>query len=98
MGGKCQQEFKHEIPKVRKMDGLVGPRISWTIRSMHNKNTSTTTTTIPRSNGNGQQDPLCVVTAANRNSSAKRNLSRTGENDDELPKPVLGKRPRQNEQ
>ena len=35
MGGKCQQEFKHEIPKVRKMDGLVGDRISWTIRSMH---------------------------------------------------------------
>lgn len=35
MGGKCQQEFKHEIPKVRKTkDGLVGPRISWTIRSM----------------------------------------------------------------
>lgn len=35
MGGKCQQEFKHEIPKVRKMDGIVGPRISWTIRSMY---------------------------------------------------------------
>ena len=34
MGGKCQDEFKHEIPKVRKMDGLVGDRISWTIRRM----------------------------------------------------------------
>jgi hypothetical protein len=35
MGGNCQQEFKHEIPKVRKTkDGLVGPRISWTLRSM----------------------------------------------------------------
>jgi alkylated DNA repair dioxygenase AlkB len=34
MGGKCQEEFKHEVPKVRKKDGLVGDRISWTIRSM----------------------------------------------------------------
>jgi len=34
MGGKCQSEFKHEIPRVRKKDGLVGDRISWTIRSM----------------------------------------------------------------
>jgi hypothetical protein len=34
MGGKCQEEFKHEIPKVRKKDGLVTERISWTIRSV----------------------------------------------------------------
>ena len=35
MGGKCQDEFKHEIPKVRwTRDGLVGNRISWTIRRM----------------------------------------------------------------
>jgi hypothetical protein len=32
MGGKCQQEFKHEVPKLRKKDGLVVDRISWTIR------------------------------------------------------------------
>jgi alkylated DNA repair dioxygenase AlkB len=32
MGGKCQEEFKHEIPKLRKKDGLVVDRISWTIR------------------------------------------------------------------
>lgn len=35
MGGKCQEEFKHEIPKVRKMDGQVNERISWTVRSMN---------------------------------------------------------------
>ena len=34
MGGKCQQEFKHEVPKLRKKDGLVDHRISWTIRKM----------------------------------------------------------------
>ena len=35
MGGKCQYEFKHEIPKVRSTkDGVVGNRISWTIRRM----------------------------------------------------------------
>ena len=35
MGGKCQDEFKHEIPKVRSTkDGVVGNRISWTIRRM----------------------------------------------------------------
>lgn len=35
MGGNCQDEFKHEIPKVRSTkDGLVGNRISWTIRRM----------------------------------------------------------------
>jgi alkylated DNA repair dioxygenase AlkB len=39
MGGRCQQEFKHEVPKVRKKDGLVDHRISWTIRRMKpNKN------------------------------------------------------------
>lgn len=32
MGGQCQQEFKHEVPKLRKKDGLVDHRISWTIR------------------------------------------------------------------
>jgi alkylated DNA repair dioxygenase AlkB len=37
MGGKCQEEFKHEVPRVRKKDGLVGDRISWTIRSMQPK-------------------------------------------------------------
>jgi alkylated DNA repair dioxygenase AlkB len=37
MGGKCQQEFKHEVPKLRKKDGLVGDRISWTIRRMKDK-------------------------------------------------------------
>lgn len=34
MGAKCQQEFKHEVPKLRKKDGLVDHRISWTIRRM----------------------------------------------------------------
>jgi hypothetical protein len=34
MGGKCQQEFKHEVPKLRKKDGLVDRRMSWTIRRM----------------------------------------------------------------
>jgi alkylated DNA repair dioxygenase AlkB len=37
MGGKCQEEFKHEVPKLRKMDGLVDNRISWTIRRMKKK-------------------------------------------------------------
>jgi hypothetical protein len=32
MGGKCQEEFKHEIPRLRKKDGLVVDRISWTVR------------------------------------------------------------------
>jgi hypothetical protein len=34
MGGKCQEEFKHEVPRLRKKDGLVTNRISWTIRSV----------------------------------------------------------------
>lgn len=35
MGGKCQDEFKHEIPKVRTTkDGVVGNRIGWTLRRM----------------------------------------------------------------
>jgi alkylated DNA repair dioxygenase AlkB len=41
MGGKCQEEFKHEVPRVRKKDGLVGDRISWTIRSMQPKKRGT---------------------------------------------------------
>lgn len=46
MGGKCQEEFKHEVPKVRStQDGLVGNRISWTIRRMRpNRNKVATTT------------------------------------------------------
>ena len=34
MGGKCQEEFKHEVPKLRKCDGPSSQRISWTIRKM----------------------------------------------------------------
>ena len=34
MGGLCQREFKHEVPKLRQRDGLVSDRISWTIRKM----------------------------------------------------------------
>lgn len=50
MGGKCQQEFKHEIPKTRKMDGVVGNRISWTIRSLntHNNKSGKKRLTEPR--------------------------------------------------
>ena len=46
MGGKCQEEFKHEIPKLRKCDGPSSKRISWTIRKMinpTNQNPKTTT-------------------------------------------------------
>ncbi|KAG7365901.1 2(OG)-Fe(II) oxygenase superfamily protein [Nitzschia inconspicua] len=32
MGGKCQEEFKHEVPRIRKRDVIAGNRISWTIR------------------------------------------------------------------
>jgi hypothetical protein len=35
MGGLCQKEFKHEVPKVRKTKDLAGNRISWTVRSMN---------------------------------------------------------------
>lgn len=48
MGGRCQEEFKHEIPKVRKMDGLVVDRISWTIRSMKPASHSSKATTKKR--------------------------------------------------
>lgn len=34
MGGKCQEEFKHEVPRLRKKDGLAVDRISWTIRCL----------------------------------------------------------------
>jgi alkylated DNA repair dioxygenase AlkB len=34
MGGQCQVEFKHEVPRLRKCDGIVDNRISWTIRKM----------------------------------------------------------------
>ena len=34
MGGLCQKEFKHEIPRLRKCDGIGNKRISWTIRKM----------------------------------------------------------------
>jgi hypothetical protein len=48
MGGKCQVEFKHEVPRLRKCDGIVDNRISWTIRKMKHETTTRTTRTTKK--------------------------------------------------
>ena len=87
MGGKCQDEFKHEIPRVRSTkDGLVGNRISWTIRRMKPKpkpkvvkKATHTTTSCGREAGNNRrcQDRSCSGTTKTKRTNQELSESKS---------------------
>lgn len=57
MGGKCQEEFKHEVPKFRTTkDGVVEDRICWTLRKIRHKHKSNSNRTTTKVNGNGKRN------------------------------------------
>ena len=83
MGGNCQKEYKHEIPKVRKtkdhqFGGITSNRISWTLRRMKMKTSKMkTTTNNSNSNSNNNSNSNSNSNSNNNNNDPKQQAARS---------------------
>ncbi|OEU23207.1 hypothetical protein FRACYDRAFT_233376 [Fragilariopsis cylindrus CCMP1102] len=82
MGGNCQKEYKHEIPKVRKtkdhqFGGITSNRISWTLRRMKIKTSKMKATTNNSTNSNSKSNSNSNNNNNNNNNDPKQQAARS---------------------